>query len=146
MSKVNAVYHVVFCTKYREDTINLAFREDVYQFIWSIVRNSGCKLVRIGGTSNHIHMLIKLPPTLCLSDVVRNIKTNSSGWMRSDSRFPDFKGWAKEYFAETVSPTHKATLVGYIDNQLAHHNQEDFTGELERLCVENGLDTDYPLG
>lgn len=57
MSYVNALYHVVICTKYRRKTINPVYEEDLYRFLWKMIEKDNCKLLRIGGIENHIHML-----------------------------------------------------------------------------------------
>ena len=56
--------------------------EYMYRYIWSIIKSRGCKLYRINGTCNHIHMLIELSPTMALSDLVRDIKQGSSKWAK----------------------------------------------------------------
>ena len=70
MSKVVAYYHIVFCTKRREMTIPLQYKEDVYRFIWKIVSENKSKLIRIGGIQNHIHIFLDLHPTVALANIV----------------------------------------------------------------------------
>ncbi len=74
MSKVKALYHIVFCTKRRQMTISETHSEDVYRFIWNIIKESRSKLLRIGGIQNHIHLLIDLNPSIALSSLMRDIK------------------------------------------------------------------------
>ena len=142
MSKVNALYHIVFCTKRRESTIPDEYQTDVYRFIWTQLRMCNCALYRIGGIANHIHMLIHLHPTARLSDVVRNIKANTSRWLMQDSRFPNFNGWSKEYYAMTVSPRHKEAVIRYISTQREHHAATELEIELISLCAESQLEYD----
>ena len=139
MSNVSALYHIVFCTKYRKMTISDDFSDDVYRFIWSIVKSHKSFLYRIGGICNHIHMLVDLNPTVALSSLVRDIKAKSSGWMKSDNRFPLFEGWAREYYASTLSYKDKSTVIQYIINQRIHHNVTDFNTEIELLCANANL-------
>lgn len=129
MSNVTALYHIVFCTKGREMTLPDENLEDLYRYIWRIIDDMKCKLVRIGGIQNHVHILVDLHQTVALSVLVRNIKSYSSGWMRSDDRFCSFSGWAKEYFASSVSPDHKIGVIEYIKNQKAHHQSKYFDNE-----------------
>lgn len=130
MSKVNALYHIVFCTKRRQMTLPTDNLVDLYKFIWREVKDSGSSLLRIGGIENHVHMLIDLHPGTALSDLVRDVKSNSSGWMRSDDRFSLFVAWAAEYYACSVSPEHKNRVVEYIKGQREHHCVDDFDAEL----------------
>lgn len=138
MSKVTALIHIVFCTKRREMTITDNFKEDVYRFIWADVREHRSKLIRIGGIENHVHMLVDLHQDEKLSDFVRAIKSNSSGWLRKDKRFVKFDGWAKEYFATSVSPRDRDIVTKYICNQQKHHKSRDLGVELKDMYVEAG--------
>lgn len=139
MSKVTALYHIVFCTKRREMTLPEELRDDVYRFIWNEIKKRHCKLLRIGGIANHIHLLVDLHPDESLSDLVKNIKANSSGWLRRDKRFANFDGWAKEYFAASVSPTARMAVIKYIMQQPEHHSHTALTGELQAIYAESGL-------
>lgn len=121
MSKVKALYHIVFCTKGRRMTIPLEHREDLYRFIWRKIVDSQCKLLRIGGIQNHIHILLDLHPTVALADLVKNVKGTSSAWMKTDSRFKLFEGWASEYYGCSVSPETSGKVCDYIKNQEYHH-------------------------
>ena len=121
MSKVTAYYHIVFCTKAREMTIPLANKEDVYRFIWKEIQKLNCKLLRIGGIQNHVHMLINLHPSVALARLMQNVKGRSSTWMGDDLRFKNFKGWAADYYACTISPEAKYNVCEYIKSQEMHH-------------------------
>lgn len=121
MSKVKALFHVVFCTKRREMTIPEAHCRDLYNVIWTEVKKHNSRALRIGGIQNHIHMLIDLNPTVPLSELMRAVKGQTSYWMRRDPRFATFGGWAHEYYACSVSPEHEARVVNYIAGQVEHH-------------------------
>ena len=142
MSKVLSYYHIVFCTKRREKTIPMEFRDDLYRFIWKEITSLNCKLLRIGGVTNHIHLLVSLHPSVALSSLVQKIKGNSSGWMQQDDRFKNFRGWAREYFASTISENDKRAVIDYIKNQEAHHSTIDLDLEFRRLYHWAGLEYD----
>lgn len=132
MSKVVSYYHIVFCTRNREMTIPMAYKEDVYRFIWRIITDHNSKLIRIGGIQNHIHILLNLHPSVALSDLVKAIKSQTSGWMATDKRFDMFKGWATGYYASSISPdTHKG-VIEYIKAQETHHK----THALDKEFIE----------
>ena len=126
MSKVSAIYHIVFCTKHRKMTLPLDLLEDVYKFIWSILQSHNCKLYLIGGISNHIHMLIELHPMVALAPLVQEIKAKSSGFLRSDKRFRHYEGWAVGYYAATVANNNREPIIAYIKNQREHHLVNNF--------------------
>lgn len=130
MSTVLAYYHIVFCTKERRMTLPMEHCEHIYRFIWRELTDNNCRLLRIGGIQNHIHILIELHPSVALSRLMQDIKSHASGWLRKDPRFGDFQGWAKEYYAATISASQKASVIEYIKNQAQHHLRSSFDDEI----------------
>ena len=80
-SYINNHLHVVYSTKDRKDLIPAKFEPRLYSFIAEIGREQGVPVIAAGGMPNHSHLLILLPATLCLADVVNTLKTNSSRFM-----------------------------------------------------------------
>lgn len=142
MSKVAAYYHIVFCTKERRMTLPLEQCEHLYRFIWKELSDNNCQLLRIGGIQNHVHILLNLHPSVALSNLVKTIKSHTSGWLKSDSRFPHFTGWAKEYYAASISANHKDAVIEYIKNQREHHIGKSFEEELLSLYKVVGFSFD----
>ncbi len=142
MSKVTALYHVVFCTKARQMTIPDQHAADLYRFLWKEITDMNCVLKRIGGIQNHVHMLIDLHPSVSLSSLMQRLKGHSSGWMQSDCRFVTFKGWASGYFACTIAPEQKLNVINYIKRQKEHHLGTAFDTEVISLyrCAEIDYD------
>lgn len=139
MSKTKALYHLVFCTKNREMTLEPASRETVYRYITTLIKDMNCVLYRIGGIANHIHLYVDLHPDVALSALMREIKSKSSFSIKQENWAPLFSGWARGYYACTLSPSHSAALIDYINNQEVHHREHEFAGELERLYLKAGL-------
>ncbi|MGK2864590.1 MAG: IS200/IS605 family transposase [Chitinophagaceae bacterium] len=110
-------YHIVFGTKYRKPTITKKHDDELYKYIWGIVNNKNCKLYRINGIEDHIHIFSDLHPIICLSDFVKNIKVASSLWMKGNEKFPEFEGWQDGYGAFTYSVREKDMIINYIKNQ-----------------------------
>lgn len=133
MSKVKALYHVVFCTKHRQHSINPLHKEDLYRFIWKEITENKSRLLRVGGVENHVHMLIDLHPSVALSDLIQKIKSHSSIWMKTSGKYPKFLGWASEYYGCTISPEQQNVVIEYIKNQVAHHKGVDFDSELRNI-------------
>ena len=71
-------YHVVFGTRYRRPTIRGEFRQRLYEYLGGIVRGLNGVLVEVGGVEDHLHLLANIPPTVALSDAIRDIKASSS--------------------------------------------------------------------
>ena len=136
------IYQLVFGTKNRESTIPENHCADLYKYIWGIIKNKNCKLYRINGVEDHIHILSDLHPSVSLSDYIKDIKVASSLWMKEHGRFPHFKGWADGYGAFTYSMREKDILINYVKNQKEHHKSETFYDEYKRLLIENGIEFD----
>ncbi|HYM61189.1 MAG TPA: IS200/IS605 family transposase [Thermoanaerobaculia bacterium] len=81
MAYTSLLTHIVFSTKDRHPFLGLAVRPRVHQYLGGIVRNLKGTAITIGGVSDHVHMLVELPPTVAISDAIRVIKSNSSGWI-----------------------------------------------------------------
>ena len=112
MSYTNLLYHIIFRTKDSLKTINLVNATLLYNYIFGICRNKNCKLYRIGGVTDHIHIFAGLPPTLCVSDFVKLIKTESNKFMKNHrTEFPKFGGWGTGYCALTSSNNQNIILA-----------------------------------
>ena len=144
MSYTNLLYHIIFRTKDSLKTINLVNAPLLYNYIFDICRNKNCKLYRIGGVTDHIHIFAGLPPTLCVSDFVKLIKTESNKFMKNHrSEFPKFGGWGTGYCALTYSSRDREMIINYIKQQPEHHLGLGYADELRALLEEN--DVSYNL-
>ena len=139
MSTVNAIYHIVINTYCREMTIPHSSSEEMYRYIWGIIKNHNCKLYRIGGIENHIHMLVHLHPSVSLSDLLRDIKQSTTKWAKNNPLFPMFSGWGKEYAAFSCSYSNKDAIINYIKGQREHHHSTFFEQELKALVEREGM-------
>jgi REP element-mobilizing transposase RayT len=136
------LYHIVFRTKYSDQSICREHASDLYKYIWGIIKNKKCVLFRINGMEDHIHILSDLHPSVALADYIKDIKVASSKWMKESGYFPDFKGWGIKYGAFTYSYKEKEVIIRYIKNQQEHHKEESFQDEIKRLFKEQGIDLD----
>lgn len=136
------LYHIVFCTFNRKNTLSVAHHEELYKYIWGIVKNRNCVLYRINGTENHIHLLSDLHPTICLADFIKEIKTASNRWMKGSGHFPQFEKWAEGSCSLTYSTKDKEMIINYIKNQKEHHAKVSFEDEYKKLLEDNGIQWD----
>ena len=144
MSYTNLLYHIIFRTKDSLKTINLVNAPLLYNYIFGICRNKSCKLYRIGGVTDHIHIFAGLPPTLCVSDFVKLIKTESNKFMKNHrTEFPKFGGWGTGYCALTYSSRDREMIINYIKQQPEQHLGLGYADELRELLEEN--DVSYNL-
>jgi len=136
------LYHIVFCTHDRKNTLPVEYHEELYKYIWGIIKNRNGFLYRINGTENHIHILSDLHPTVALADFIKEIKTVSNTWMKSSGKFQNFSSWAAGYAALTYAYHDKEMIINYIKNQKEHHKKVSFEDELRALLEEHGIEWD----
>ncbi len=142
MSYTNLLYHIVFRTKRGKDTIPEQHEKELYAYIMGIIKNKKSKLYRIGGTENHIHLLVDIHPTFAVSSFMKELKEYSSKWMAQNHNFRNFEGWAISFAAFTYSLKDKQTIIDYIKNQKEHHKTISFEEEYRQLLTENGIEID----
>lgn len=141
-SYTNLLYHIVFSTKERQPLIKPAYQARLYDYIGGIIRGQGGISLGINGIEDHIHVLAKLRPDKALSDVLRDLKSNASGWMHEI--FPEVKdfAWQNGYGAFTVSVSQVAKVQDYIARQAEHHQSRSFKTEFVKLLRANGIEFD----
>ncbi|SKB75157.1 REP element-mobilizing transposase RayT [Soonwooa buanensis] len=135
-------YQIVFSTKHRKPALDIEHEEELYKYIWGILKNNNCKLYRINGMPDHIHIFTDLHPSIALSDLVRDIKVASNLWMKQSGLFPEFEEWQSGYGAFTYSENEKDAVINYIKNQKTHHQKENFETEYKNLLKDNGIEFD----
>ncbi len=142
MSYRQLYYHIVFGTKERRPTLTEAYSEELYKFIWGLIKNKGCKLYQINGGNDHLHILSDLHPSVSLANYIKDIKVASSIWLKGQKHFNSFEAWAEGYAAFSISHTDRQEAIAYIKNQKEHHHKESFIEEYKRLLKEFGIEYD----
>ncbi len=130
-------YHIVFGTKQRSPVINEKNESELYKYIWGILKNKNCKLYRINGMPDHIHIFCDLHPSVSLSNLIKDLKVATNLWMKESGLFPEFDGWQEGYGAFTCSVKEKETTINYIKSQKEHHKHESFEDEFKKLLAEH---------
>ena len=140
MSQVSALFHIVINTHERLQTIPIESRRIIYKHIYELLTKHNCKLLRMNGTTNHIHMLIDLHPSIALSNLIGEIKRETSLWIKHNAIAPDFRGWGREFYAFSLSKDRTDSVIEYIKNQLEHHKFVSYEDEMMQICVNEGAD------
>jgi len=135
-------YHIVFRTENSERTLPLEHSEELYKYIWGIVKNQNSHLYRVNGMEEHIHLFTDLHPTVALATFIQKIKTSTSAWLKQNPNFPRFRGWSEGYAALTYSWRDKDMIINYIINQREHHKKVTFMDEYRVLLEESGVKID----
>lgn len=132
-------YHIIFSTKNRQRLLSTDRRERLYEYLGGTLVGMGATPQAIGGTDDHIHLLVGLKATHALSDLLREFKKASSSFMKETS--PHF-AWQEGYAAFTVSATSREGVKRYIANQEEHHRIKSFIEELQGLLEQAGVEYD----
>ena len=141
-SYTNLIYHLVFSTKDRCPLITMDRKHRLYDYIGGTIRGLGGISLGINGVEDHVHVLAKLRPDKALSDVLRDLKANSSGWMHDV--FPEAQdfSWQNGYGAFTVSSSQVPGVRKYIADQEIHHAKQTFEDEFVVLLKKNEIEFD----
>ena len=127
---------VVFAVKGRNSLIRKDWEEELYKYITGIVSNKGQKMLAINGMPDHIHFLIGMKPSCCLSDLVREIKKSSNIFI-NEKGFSKYKfEWQNGYGAFSYSHTSLDNVIKYINNQKEHHRTKTFKEEYKDFLLE----------
>ena len=122
-------FHIVFAVKGRSNYISEQWKDELYKYISGIIANKNQKLMIVNGMPNHIHLLIGTKPNCNLSDLIRDIKANSSKWI-NEKKFTNFHfEWQTGFGAFTVSQSVVPKVIEYIKNQEEHHRKKTFKEE-----------------
>jgi REP element-mobilizing transposase RayT len=142
-SLVQIYLHVVFSTKNRHPfLVDKVLRENLHAYLVGGCEGQGSPSIQVGGVEDHVHLLLRLGKTIDVAALVRELKRESSKWIKDqDAKLGDFH-WQAGYGAFSVSPSHVEALTKYIRNQEKHHKQESFQDEFRRLCEKYGVAID----
>jgi REP element-mobilizing transposase RayT len=114
-------------------------KERLWSYTAGICKHEKVFVHAIGGIEDHIHLLLQFPATIVISEAIKSIKANSSGWM-SDAI--DNFAWQVGYGAFSVSRSNIAAVIRYIHNQEKHHREMTFEDEFIALLKKHGIDYD----
>ncbi|WP_264525762.1 IS200/IS605 family transposase [Flavobacterium sp. N502536] len=132
--------HIVFTVKGRQNLISKNWKAEIYKYITGIVSNKGQKLITINGMPDHIHILIGLKPDKSISDLVRDIKANSSKFINDKKWINGKFEWQNGFGAFSYSHSHLTNIIKYIENQEEHHKtrtfKEEYIGFLKLFDVD----------
>lgn len=138
----NLTFHAIFSTKNRHPTLKEEFHDRLFAYIGGILDKFGGRLIRAGGTTDHVHLLFQLDATKSISEIMRAIKANSSKWLHET--FPDSGkfAWQNGYAAFTVSKSAIPDVARYIENQREHHRTQTFEDEFKAFLRRHDIEYD----
>jgi REP element-mobilizing transposase RayT len=133
---------LVFAVKNRDAVLKKDFRERVFEYMSGIITNLKHKSMIINGTSNHVHILFGLNPSVSVSDTVHDIKRSSSLFINNEKLCPFRFSWQEGYAGFTYSRSQIADVYYYIENQESHHKKRTFREEYIDILTKNEIEFD----
>ena len=142
-SLVQIYVHTVFSTKHRAPFLkDKDFRDRTHRYLAGICKNLKCPALKVGGVEDHVHILFRLGKQIEISAFIRDLKRDSSKWVKVEQPLLADFHWQQGYGAFSISPSHVDGLIEYIADQEEHHRHETYQEELRRLCKKYGLEID----
>lgn len=120
---------VVFAVKGRENLINNSWNTELHKYIAGIIKGKEQKSIIVNGMPDHVHAFIGLRPAMPISDLVRDIKNNSSNFVNDRKLVKGKFSWQEGYGAFSYSHSHIENVYNYILNQEKHHKKKTFKEE-----------------
>lgn len=133
--------HIVFAVKKRQNLIDDSWKDEFHKYNCGIVNGKDQKEYAIGGVSDHIHILVSIKPNVAVSDLVRDIKANSSKWVNERNYVPGKFQWQGGFGAFSYAQSQLGNLISYINNQEKHHRKIPF--KVEYLEMLEKFDVQY---
>ncbi len=133
------VMHIVFSTKDRRRIIPPDMKERLWSYTAGICKPQEIFVHAVGGVEDHIHLLLQFPATIAVSEAIKKIKANSSGWLADEiGKF----AWQAGYGGFGVSKSNIPSVVKYIQTQEQHHRKMTFEQEFVALLKKHGIEYD----
>ena len=132
----------VFAVQNRQSMIGEQRKDDLYKYITSIIQNNDHKLLQINGMPDHIHILFGMRPVQSLSELMKQVKQDSSKWINQNRLTRGKFSWQEGYGAFSYSKSQLPRVIKYIRNQGKHHKTKTFREEYLALLEAHGIDYD----
>lgn len=138
----NLLVHVIFSTKERRPLLKEEIRPRLFAYMGGIVRDLGGTALSINGTDDHLHLLISMPATASIAEIMRVVKSKSSGWIHEKFPGEESFAWQAGYGAFSVSQSNVESVREYIAGQEEHHRKVSFQDELLSFLRKQGIEYD----
>ncbi|MCL2117854.1 MAG: IS200/IS605 family transposase [Planctomycetaceae bacterium] len=133
------IAHVVYSTKNREPILAEPIRQDLYNYTAGILNTVDCMTLGIGGTSDHVHVLVQMSRTMTLAKMVEEMKRGTSRWIKTRGTNFQWFSWQGGYGAFSVSESQLTLVKQYIANQEEHHRKKTFQDEFRTLLKKHNI-------
>jgi REP element-mobilizing transposase RayT len=134
--------HAVFAVQGRQNLIRKENNEELHKYITGIIRNKGQKLIAINSVPDHVHLFIGMKPNMALSDLIRDVKNNSSNFINEKKWIRGKFNWQKGFGAFSYGHSQIDAVVKYILNQEKHHAHQTFKEEYLEMLKKFNVEYD----
>ena len=134
--------HIIFHTMTTSPVVEKEHLPQLHAYIGALVNTTGCHVLCVGGTENHVHTLLMFSKTETVAHVVEEMKRNSSRWIKTLSPRYERFAWQGGYAAFSVSQSQIDTVIAYIGNQAEHHKKQSFRDEYLQFLQLYGIEYD----
>lgn len=138
----NLLIHALFSTKDRQSMLDVELKTRLFPYLAGIITNLDGRPVIINGPKEHVHLLLVLPATLALADLMEKLKANSSRWIHEEFPQRASFAWQSGYTAFSVSQSNVAAVKRYIGEQEEHHRKLTYQEEVLALLKKHGIQFD----
>ena len=139
---VSLMVHVIFSTKNRAPVIRPEIEPELFAYIGGILKNNESRLLDAGGTADHVHLLISQSKNAAISSLMKDVKKDSSSWIKTKGNgFRNFH-WQDGYGAFSIGQSNVDEVKRYIARQKEHHRKRSFQEELIQFLEEYGIEYD----
>jgi putative transposase len=141
-SLVKNYIHIVFSTKHRQPIILSQYEHELHSYLGGICKNLDCQPIKVGGYTDHIHILCMLSKKIALMKLLEEVKSHSSKWMKTKDELLYNFYWQDGYGAFSVNPSEVDTVIAYIANQHEHHSKKTFQDEYRAFLKKYNVEYD----
>lgn len=133
--------HIVFSVRGRQKRLHKAWSVLLYKYISGIIKQKGQKPILVNGVEDHLHILVGIKPNISVSDLVRDIKNNSSKWINNSSEIPlNHFNWQRGFGVFSFSKSRLSQIYNYVENQEKHHADCSFSDEYAGILKNHNID------
>jgi len=131
---------IVIVVRGRQNLIQTNWRDDLFKYISGIIKNKGQKPIIVNGVGDHVHIFIGLKPSMAISDLIRDIKSNATNFINQNRFIMGKFEWREGAGVFSYSHSQIDAVYKYIANQEDHHKKRTFREEYLEFLVKNEID------
>jgi REP element-mobilizing transposase RayT len=134
--------HITFSTKYRQPLIDAAIEPELHAYLGAVCNEMDCQSIKVGGYTDHVHILCFLSRKIPLMDLLEEVKKRSSKWIKTKGNAYDNFYWQGGYGAFAVNPSELDVVIRYIERQHEHHKKKTFQDEFRAFLKKYNVEYD----